>query len=90
MQFRSESIIKIINTFLNWCYKFLKRNMLTFHEETHISQKQAQFKHNYQNISQVYEKLRWDNDKNVIDFRKLDAQRESEDYIENTDMIENL
>ena len=31
--------LKVTNTMQNWCYKFLKRNMLTFCSCTHVGQK---------------------------------------------------
>ena len=34
--------IKNINTLQNWCYRFLKRNILTFRSGTHIGQKLPQ------------------------------------------------
>ena len=65
--------LKNINTLQNWCYRFLKRNMLTFRSGTHIGQKLPQsYPELMRKFTKFNEKLRSDNDFELNQIANMD------------------
>ena len=65
--------LKNINTLQNWCYRFLKRNMLTFRSGTHIGQKLPQsYPELMRNFTKFNEILRSDNDFELNQIANMD------------------
>ena len=54
--------LKNVNTLQNWCYRFLKRNMLNFRSCTHVGQKLPEsYPELIRRFTKFNEDLRWDN-----------------------------
>ena len=65
--------LKNINTLQNWCYRFLKRNMLTFRSGTHIGQKLPQsYPELMRKFTKFNEILRSDNDFELNQIANMD------------------
>ena len=65
--------LKNINTLQNWCYRFLKRNMLTFRSGTHIGQKLPQsYTELMRKFTKFNEKLISDNDFELTQIANMD------------------
>ena len=70
----NESLkLKDFNALQNWCYRFLKRNMLTFCLGTHVGQKlSVSFPELIRKLTKLNEDLRWDNNFELSQIANMD------------------
>ena len=65
--------LKNVNTQQNWCYKFLKRNMLIFRSGTHVGQKLSEsYPELIRRFTKFNEDLRWDNSFELSQIANMD------------------
>ena len=65
--------LKNVNTLQNWCYRFLKRNMLTFRSGTHVGQKLSEsYPELIRRFTKFNEDLRWDNSFELSQIANMD------------------